>query len=77
MIRQLDTEINRDLFNSRYELLKSYDPFVHKFQEMRRADADLELIPLFVKGQKREQIKQLLKRESHVLSEKARLCRDF
>jgi signal transduction histidine kinase/CheY-like chemotaxis protein len=77
VIRQLDAEINRDLFNSRYELLNSYDPFVHKFQAMRTADADLELIPLFVKGHKREHIKQLLKRESQVLSEKARLVETF
>ena len=37
VIRQLDAEINRDLFNSRYELLNSYDPFVQKLADMRKA----------------------------------------
>src|ERR1700690_4443480 len=61
VIRQLDAEINRDLFSSRYELLNSYDPFVRKLEEMRKARVDLEHIPRFVKGRKREQIEQFLK----------------
>jgi len=76
-MKQLDAEINRDLLSSRYELLRSYDPFVQKLDEIRKAGADLQLIPLFVSGSKREQIVQLLKRESEVLSEKARLVETF
>jgi signal transduction histidine kinase/DNA-binding response OmpR family regulator len=77
VIRQLDGEINQDLTNSRYELLNSYDPFVLKLGEMRKAEADLQLVPLFVKGRKREQIGELLKRESEVLTEKRRLVESF
>jgi signal transduction histidine kinase/DNA-binding response OmpR family regulator len=77
VIRQLDAEINRDLFRSQYGLLNSYDPFVHKLDEMRKARADLQLIPLFVKGRKKKEIEQLLERESKVLSEKARLVETF
>jgi DAHL domain len=64
VIRQLDAEINRDVFRSQYELLNSYDPFVHKLEDMRKARADLQLIPLFVKGRKRKEIEQLLDNES-------------
>jgi len=77
VMRQLDTEINRDLFSVRYELLNSYDPFVRKLEEMRKAQVDLQLIPLFVKGRKREEIGQLLKRESELLLQKARLVETF
>jgi signal transduction histidine kinase/DNA-binding response OmpR family regulator len=77
VIRQLDAEINRDLFKSQYELLNSYDPFVYKLAEMSKARADLQLIPLFVKGRKRKEIEQLLGNESQLLSEKARLVETF
>jgi signal transduction histidine kinase/DNA-binding response OmpR family regulator len=77
VIRQLDAEVNRDLFRSEYGLLNSYDPFVQKLEEMRKARADLQLIPLFVKGPERKQIEQLLERESKLLSEKARLVETF
>ncbi len=36
-MKQLDTEINRDLLESRFELLGSYDPFVQKLDEMRES----------------------------------------
>src|SRR3984957_17380968 len=77
VIRQLDAEINRDLFSAQYGLLNSYDPFVHKFAEMRQARADLQLIPLFVKGRERKEIEQLLANESKFLAEKARLVETF
>jgi hypothetical protein len=76
-MKQLDAEINRDLLSSRYELLSSYDPFVQKLEEMRKAGASLQLIPPFIGGRKREQIEQLLERESEVLSEKTRLVESF
>src|SRR5580698_6364843 len=77
VIRQLDAEINGDLFRAQYELLNSYDPFVHKLADMRQARADLQLIPLFVKGRKRKEIEQQLENESKLLSEKARLVETF
>jgi signal transduction histidine kinase/CheY-like chemotaxis protein len=77
VIRQLDAEINGDLFRAQYELLNSYDPFVHKLAEMRRAQADLQLIPVFVKGRERKEIEQLLADESKLVSEKARLLETF
>ena len=76
-MKQLDAEVNRDLLRSRYELLRSYDPLVQRLEEMRQARADLQLIPSFIAGRKRAQIEQLLKRESEVLSEKARLVETF
>jgi signal transduction histidine kinase/DNA-binding response OmpR family regulator len=77
LMRELDAEINRDLLSSRYGLLSSYDPFVQKLEETRKARADLQHIPPFISGRKRNQIEQLLKRESEVLSEKARLVETF
>jgi signal transduction histidine kinase/DNA-binding response OmpR family regulator len=76
-MRQLDAEINFELLSSRYELLRSYDPFVHKFEETGKARADLQHIPPFVSGRKKVQIEQLLKRESEVLSQKAHLVETF
>src|ERR1700693_3619200 len=73
-IKQLDAEVNRDLINSRYELLGSYDPFVQELEEMRQARAGLQLIPSFVRGRK---IEKLLQRKSEVLSEEARLVEAF
>jgi hypothetical protein len=77
LINQLDAETNRDLLNSRYELLSSYDPFVQRLEEMRAAEADLHHIPSFVTGRERGQIEQLLKRESELLLEKGRLVEIF
>jgi len=77
VIRQLDAEVNRDLFRSQYGLLNSYDPFVQKLEQMRKARADLQIIPLFVKGRDRNQIEQLLERESKLFSEKGRLVETF
>src|SRR5580658_5230094 len=76
-MKQLDAEINRDLLNSRYELLSSYDPFVQKLEEMRRAGADLQPVPAFIAGSRRQEIEQLLQRETEALSEKARLVETF
>jgi len=76
-MRQLDAEINRDLLSSRYERLSSYDPFVQKLDEMRKDQADLQFIPRFINGPKREHIQQLLKGESEIFSQKARLVDVF
>ena len=77
LLKQLDAEINGDLINSRYELLRSYDPFVQKLAEMQKARAGLRRIPSFIGGSNREQIEQLLKRESDLLSKKTRLVETF
>jgi signal transduction histidine kinase/DNA-binding response OmpR family regulator len=77
LMNQLDAETNRDLLNSRYELLSSYDPFVQRLEEMRAAQADLQHIPSFVGGHKRQQIEQLLEHESELLLEKGRLVETF
>ena len=76
-MKQLDTEINRDLLESRFELLGSYDPFVQKLDEMRGVETDLQRIPPFVPGDERKQIQQLLKHESELQSQKVRLVETF
>lgn len=76
-IKQLDAEINRDLLSSQYELLSSYDPFVHKLEELNRNEADLRLIPPFIAGRKREQIEQALKNQVEVFREKTHLLEMF
>jgi signal transduction histidine kinase/DNA-binding response OmpR family regulator len=77
LMKQLDAEINRDLLNSRYELISSYDPFVQKLEEMRQTGATLQHIPSFIGGRNREEIAKLLKRESGLLSEKTLLVETF
>ena len=77
LIKQLDAEINRDLLNSRYELISSYDPFVRELEEMHAARADLQHIPSFIGGRQREQIEQLLSQESELLEEKRGLIEHF
>ena len=77
LMKQLDAEINRDLLNSRYELISSYDPFVRELEEMRAAKADLQNIPSFVRRRQRNQIEQLLDQESELLEEKRRLVEYF
>jgi two-component system, sensor histidine kinase and response regulator len=76
-LERLDTEINADLVSSRYDLLRSYDPFVKKLEEMREAAAGLESIPGQMSWRNRERIVPLLARESEVLSEKAQLVERF
>jgi hypothetical protein len=76
-MKQLDAEINFDLLGSRYDLLRSYDPFVQKLDEIRAAQADLEQIPSFIRGRRKTQLEQLLNRGSAILSEKARLVETF
>lgn len=77
LMKQLDAEINRDLLNSRYELLSSYDPFVQKLEEMETAGIGVQRIPSFIGGRKREEIERLLGRESELLSETTRLVETF
>jgi signal transduction histidine kinase/CheY-like chemotaxis protein len=77
LMKQLDAEINRDLLNSRFELLSSYDPFVQKLDEMRMVEAEMQAIPTFVGGDKRKQIERLLKKESDLLSTKVQLVESF
>ena len=77
LTKQLDTEINRDLLESRFELLASYDPFVQKLDEMQRVEAALQRIPPFVPREKQKQIQQLLKQESELQSQKVRLVETF
>jgi signal transduction histidine kinase/CheY-like chemotaxis protein len=74
---QLDTEISRDLLNSRFELLASYDPFVHSMEEMQGIETDLQRVPSFASGNVRKQIVKLVKQESELLSEKSRLLETF
>jgi len=76
-MKQLDAEINRDLLGSRYEVLRSYDPFVQQVAATRTTGSNLQRIPSFIGGRQREQIEQLLRRESEVVNEKARLVETF
>jgi signal transduction histidine kinase/DNA-binding response OmpR family regulator len=77
LLKQLDAEINRDLLNSRYELLSSYDPFVRKLDEMRSVGSNLHSIPSFIGGQQRDQIEKLVKRQDELVDEKTRLVEIF
>ena len=77
LMKQLDAEINSDLINSRYELLRSYDPFVQTLAEMQKTAAGLQRVPGFIGGRKRRQIEQLLQRESDLLAKKRRLVETF
>ncbi|MGD0512496.1 MAG: DAHL domain-containing protein [Terriglobales bacterium] len=76
-LKQLDTEVNRDLLNSRFDLLASYDPFVQKLDEMHAVENDLQHVPPFVQGDQQKQIHQLLKQESQLRSEKVGLVENF
>jgi len=76
-LKQLDTEVNRDLLNSRFDLLASYDPFVQKLDEMHAVENDLQHVPPFVHGDQQKQIHQLLKQESQLRSEKVGLVENF
>jgi signal transduction histidine kinase/CheY-like chemotaxis protein len=76
-LKQLDTEVNRDLLNSQFDLLASYDPFVQKLDEMQQVETDLQRVPPFVHRGKQKQIQQLLKQESELRSKKVRLVETF
>jgi signal transduction histidine kinase/DNA-binding response OmpR family regulator len=77
LIKQLDAEINRDLLNSRYELLRTYDPFVQKFAEIRRAEKGLQFTPSFITGREKTEIVHLVGQESALVAQKARLVEHF
>ncbi len=77
LTKQLDAEINRDLLNSRYDLLSSYDPFNRRLEEMQKARASLQLLPSFIRGQGKKQIEQLLQKDAELLVEKTRLVEVF
>lgn len=55
----LDTEISRDLLNSRFELLASYDPFVHRLEKMRGVEADLQHVPHLPAGTHESRLRNL------------------
>jgi signal transduction histidine kinase/DNA-binding response OmpR family regulator len=76
-LERLDAEVNADLLTSRYDLLRSYDPFVQKLEEMREAAAGLQSIPGLMSRPNRERMVPLLARESKVISEKAQLVERF
>jgi two-component system, sensor histidine kinase and response regulator len=77
LIERLDAEINADLLSSRYDLLRSYDPFVKKLEEMRAAGARLRLIPAQMSRPSREPMLRLLAGESELLASKAQLVERF
>ena len=77
LIGRLDAEINADLLSSRYDLLRSYDPFVKKLEEMRAAGARLQLIPALMSRPSREPMQRLLAGESELLASKAQLVERF
>ena len=77
LLARLDAEVNADLLGSRYDLLRSYDPFVKKLKEIQEAAAGLESIPELMSQPNRAQIVRLLARESEVLAEKAQLVERF
>ena len=74
---QLNAEINADLLSSRYDLLRSYDPFVRNLREMSQAAAGLRRIPALMRRRGREPMLRLLARQTDILSEKARLVERF
>jgi signal transduction histidine kinase/CheY-like chemotaxis protein len=76
-LERLNAEIDADLVSSRYDLLRSYDPFVKKLEEMQAAAAGLQSIPGLMSWSNRERMVPLLARESEVLSEMAQLVERF
>ena len=77
LLARLDAEVNADLLGSRFDLLRSYDPFVKKVNDIQQAAADLQSIPGLMSRRNRAQSVRLLARESEVLSEKAQLLERF
>jgi signal transduction histidine kinase/CheY-like chemotaxis protein len=77
LVKQLDTEISRDVLRSRYSLLGSYDPFVQKMKEMQRVQADLRYIPSFVNARERKDVNRLLDSQAQLVAEKFRLVEEF
>jgi signal transduction histidine kinase/DNA-binding response OmpR family regulator/HPt (histidine-containing phosphotransfer) domain-containing protein len=77
LLERLDAEMDADLVSSRYDLLRSYDPFVKKLEEMHAAGAGLQSIPKLMSRGNRERMVPLLARESEVLHEKAQLLERF
>ena len=77
LLERLDAEIDADLLRSRYDLLRSYDPFVEKLGEMRLAGADLQRIRPLMSRTASERMVPLLARERDVLSQKAQLVEQF
>ncbi len=77
MLKQLDDEIYRDVLDSRYELLKSYDPFVAKLSQSRQIESDLRNIPAFITGPHRIEILRLIDERSTVFQQKTSLLERF
>jgi signal transduction histidine kinase/DNA-binding response OmpR family regulator/HPt (histidine-containing phosphotransfer) domain-containing protein len=77
LLARLDAEVNADLLGSRYDLMRSYDPFVKKLKEIQEAAAGLESIPGLMSQRNRAQSVRLLAREQEVLSERAQLVERF
>jgi signal transduction histidine kinase/CheY-like chemotaxis protein len=77
LMKQLDSEVGRNLIGSRYGLLNSNDPFVRNLGRMRGIETDLWRIPPFVGGRKREEIQRLLQHTSDLLYLKTNLIERF
>ena len=77
IMERLDAEINADLLSSRYDLLKSYDPFVKKLEEMRQIGSGLQLVPALMDRRERGRMVELVAHESEVVSRKALLIERF
>jgi two-component system, sensor histidine kinase and response regulator len=77
LLERLDAEIDADLLRSRYDLLRSYDPFVEKLREMRLAGADLQRLRPLMSRAASERMIPLLAREWDVLTQKAQLVERF
>jgi signal transduction histidine kinase/DNA-binding response OmpR family regulator len=77
LLERLDAEIDADLLRSRYDLLRSYDPFVKKLEQMRLAGADLQRVRPLMSRAGRGRMIPLLERELELLSQKAQLIERF
>jgi signal transduction histidine kinase/DNA-binding response OmpR family regulator len=76
-MKQLDTEISRDVLRSRYNLLGSYDPYVKKIKEMERIQSDLRDIPSFVNASERKDVNRVLDSQAQLLTVKFRMVEAF
>ncbi len=76
-IGQENTNLNREIIQSKYELLASYNLFAHRLNKLDNTRKDLQNIPSFIKNKDRRELEKFIQDYAKLLEQKKKLTQEF
>jgi len=77
LINEIDTRIDRNILQTRYGLITSYDPITEDLKELSRTLERLQKTPDFLDANSQTKLQEILADYTKLLREKERLIEDF